>query len=58
MISGYLFVLMLVLLLNGWFVDCIGVKVLYLWCFLVFMFMLVLCGFVWFVLLLIVFCVL
>ena len=45
--SGYLLALTLVLPLNGWLVDRIGAKPLYLWCFSAFTFSSALCGLAW-----------
>ncbi|MFP3606855.1 DHA2 family efflux MFS transporter permease subunit [Paraburkholderia sp. SIMBA_053] len=45
--SGYLLALTLVLPLNGWLVDRIGAKVLYLWCFSAFTLCSALCGVAW-----------
>ncbi|MGS0891408.1 DHA2 family efflux MFS transporter permease subunit [Burkholderia stagnalis] len=45
--SGYLLALTLVLPLNGWLVDRIGAKQLYLWCFSVFTLTSALCGLAW-----------
>ncbi len=45
--SGYLLALALVLPLNGWLVDRIGAKALYLWCFSAFTLSSALCGFSW-----------
>ncbi|KWO42567.1 disulfide bond formation protein DsbA [Burkholderia sp. MSMB1459WGS] len=45
--SGYLLALTLVLPLNGWLVDRIGAKALYLWCFSAFMLCSALCGLAW-----------
>jgi EmrB/QacA subfamily drug resistance transporter len=45
--SGYLLALTLVLPLNGWLVDRIGAKVLYLWCFSAFTLSSALCGLAW-----------
>jgi MFS family permease len=45
--SGYLLALTLVLPLNGWLVDRIGAKALYLWCFSAFTLSSALCGFAW-----------
>lgn len=45
--SGYLLALTLVLPLNGWLVDRIGAKTLYLWCFSAFTLSSALCGFAW-----------
>jgi EmrB/QacA subfamily drug resistance transporter len=45
--SGYLLALTLVLPLNGWLVDRIGAKALYLWCFSAFTFSSALCGLAW-----------
>lgn len=45
--SGYLLALALMLPLNGWLVDRIGAKVLYLWCFAAFTLSSALCGFAW-----------
>ena len=45
--SGYLLALALTLPLNGWLVDRVGAKVLYLWCFSSFTLASVLCGFAW-----------
>ena len=42
--SGYLLALALVLPLNGWLVDRIGARRLYLWCFATFTFSSALCG--------------
>lgn len=46
-ISGYLLALTLVLPLNGWLVDRIGAKAVYLWCFLAFTLTSALCGLAW-----------
>lgn len=46
-ISGYLLALTLVLPLNGWLVDRIGAKALYLWCFSAFTLSSALCGLAW-----------
>ncbi len=45
--SGYLLALALMLPLNGWLVDRIGAKRLYLWCFSAFTAASVLCGTAW-----------
>jgi len=45
--SGYLLALTLVLPLNGWLVDRIGAKTLYLWCFSAFTLSSALCGLAW-----------
>ncbi|WP_419689597.1 DHA2 family efflux MFS transporter permease subunit [Burkholderia theae] len=45
--SGYLLALTLVLPLNGWLVDRIGAKALYLWCFSAFTLTSALCGLAW-----------
>lgn len=45
--SGYLLALTLVLPLNGWLVDRIGAKALYLWCFSTFTLTSALCGLAW-----------
>ncbi|WP_109232342.1 DHA2 family efflux MFS transporter permease subunit [Klebsiella pneumoniae] len=45
--SGYLLALTLVLPLNGWLVDRIGSKALYLWCFSAFTLCSALCGLAW-----------
>src|SRR5580704_4257525 len=45
--SGYLLALALVLPLNGWLVERIGAKSLYLWCFSAFTLTSVLCGIAW-----------
>jgi EmrB/QacA subfamily drug resistance transporter len=45
--SGYLLALTLVLPLNGWLIDRIGGKALYLWCFSSFTLSSLLCGFAW-----------
>lgn len=45
--SGYLLALALVLPLNGWLVDRIGAKALYLWCFSAFTLSSALCGLAW-----------
>ena len=45
--SGYLLALTLVLPLNGWLVDRIGAKALYLWCFSAFTLTSALCGAAW-----------
>ena len=45
--SGYLLALALMLPLNGWLVDRIGAKSLYLWCFSAFTLSSALCGFAW-----------
>jgi EmrB/QacA subfamily drug resistance transporter len=45
--SGYLLALTLVLPLNGWLVDRIGGKALYLWCFTAFTISSALCGLAW-----------
>ncbi len=45
--SGYLLALALVLPLNGWLVDRIGAKRLYLWCFATFTLTSALCGLAW-----------
>lgn len=45
--SGYLLALTLILPLNGWLVDRIGAKVLYLWCFSAFTLSSALCGLAW-----------
>src|SRR6202162_345916 len=46
--SGYLLALALMLPLNGWMVDRIGAKALYLWCFSAFTLSSTLCGLAWF----------
>jgi EmrB/QacA subfamily drug resistance transporter len=45
--SGYLLALALVLPLNGWLVESIGAKSLYLWCFSAFTLSSALCGLAW-----------
>jgi EmrB/QacA subfamily drug resistance transporter len=45
--SGYLLALALMLPLNGWLVEHIGAKALYLWCFSTFTFSSALCGLAW-----------
>ena len=45
--SGYLMALALVLPLNGWLLDRIGARALYLWCFSAFTLSSALCGFAW-----------
>ena len=45
--SGYLLALALMLPLNGWLVDRIGAKALYLWCFATFTLSSALCGLAW-----------
>ena len=45
--SGYLLALALMLPLNGWLVDRIGAKALYLWCFTAFTLSSTLCGLAW-----------
>jgi EmrB/QacA subfamily drug resistance transporter len=45
--SGYLLALTLMLPLNGWLVDRIGAKSLYLWCFTAFTLSSALCGLAW-----------
>jgi EmrB/QacA subfamily drug resistance transporter len=45
--SGYLLALALMLPLNGWLVERIGAKVLYLWCFSAFTLSSALCGLAW-----------
>jgi EmrB/QacA subfamily drug resistance transporter len=45
--SGYLLALALMLPLNGWLVDRIGAKALYLWCFAAFTVSSTLCGLAW-----------
>jgi EmrB/QacA subfamily drug resistance transporter len=45
--SGYLLALALMLPLNGWLVERIGAKSLYLWCFSVFTLASALCGLAW-----------
>jgi EmrB/QacA subfamily drug resistance transporter len=45
--SGYLLALTLMLPLNGWLVDRIGAKAVYLWCFCAFTLSSALCGFAW-----------
>src|SRR6202142_1449149 len=45
--SGYLLALALMLPLNGWLVERIGAKSLYLWCFSVFTLSSALCGLAW-----------
>ena len=45
--SGYLLALALMLPLNGWLVDRIGAKALYLWCFTAFTLSSALCGLAW-----------
>jgi MFS family permease len=45
--SGYLLALALMLPLNGWLVERIGAKVLYLWCFSAFTLFSALCGLAW-----------
>jgi EmrB/QacA subfamily drug resistance transporter len=46
-ISGYLLALTLVLPLNGWLVDRVGARAVYLWCFTAFTLSSALCGFAW-----------
>ena len=46
-ISGYLLALALILPLNGWLVERIGAKALYLWCFSAFTLSSALCGVAW-----------
>ncbi|NPD66603.1 DHA2 family efflux MFS transporter permease subunit (plasmid) [Lichenicola cladoniae] len=46
-VSGYLLALALVLPLNGWLVDRIGAKAVYLWCFAAFTLSSTLCGLAW-----------
>src|ERR1700693_1269199 len=53
--SGYLLALALMLPLNGWLVQRIGAKALYLWCFSAFTLSSTLCGLAWFANLLIAF---
>jgi EmrB/QacA subfamily drug resistance transporter len=45
--SGYLLALTLILPLNGWLVDRIGAKAVYLWCFAAFTLSSALCGLAW-----------
>ncbi|MFL9876104.1 DHA2 family efflux MFS transporter permease subunit [Paraburkholderia megapolitana] len=45
--SGYLLALTLALPLNGWLIERIGAKALYLWCFSVFTISSALCGLAW-----------
>src|SRR5580658_4185605 len=45
--SGYLLALALMLPLNGWLVERIGAKALYLWCFSAFTLSSALCGIAW-----------
>src|SRR5271170_227339 len=45
--SGYLLALTLVLPLNGWLVDRVGAKALYLWCFSTFTLSSAMCAFAW-----------
>jgi EmrB/QacA subfamily drug resistance transporter len=45
--SGYLLALALMLPLNGWLVERIGAKALYLWCFAAFTLSSTLCGLAW-----------
>src|SRR6202041_1281555 len=45
--SGYLMALALMLPLNGWLVERIGAKALYLWCFSAFTLSSALCGLAW-----------
>jgi EmrB/QacA subfamily drug resistance transporter len=45
--SGYLLALALMLPLNGWLIERIGAKVLYLWCFSAFTLSSALCGIAW-----------
>ena len=45
--SGYLLALALMLPLNGWLVERIGAKSLYLWCFSTFTLASALCGAAW-----------
>jgi len=45
--SGYLLALTLILPLNGWLVDRIGGRALYLWCFTTFTLSSALCGLAW-----------
>lgn len=45
--SGYLLALALILPLNGWLVDRIGAKAVYLWCFAAFTLSSGLCGLAW-----------
>src|ERR1700688_2983018 len=45
--SGYLLALALMLPLNGWLVERIGAKALYLWCFSAFTLSSALCGWAW-----------
>jgi EmrB/QacA subfamily drug resistance transporter len=45
--SGYLLALTLMLPLNGWLVDRIGAKALYLWCFSAFTLSSAMCGMAW-----------
>jgi EmrB/QacA subfamily drug resistance transporter len=45
--SGYLLALALMLPLNGWLVDRIGAKAVYLWCFAAFTLSSTLCGLAW-----------
>ena len=46
-ISGYLLALALILPLNGWLVDRIGAKQVYIWCFAAFTLASALCGLAW-----------
>lgn len=45
--SGYLLALTIVLPINGWLVDRIGAKALYIWCFCAFTLTSALCGLAW-----------
>lgn len=45
--SGYLLALTLILPLNGWLVDRIGARAVYLWCFAAFTLTSTLCGLAW-----------
>src|ERR1700680_5017622 len=45
--SGYLLALALMLPLNGWLVERIGARCLYLWCFSVFTLSSAVCGLAW-----------
>ena len=45
--SGHLLALVLMLLMNGWLVDRIGAKRLYVWCFATFTMSSALCGAAW-----------
>src|SRR5580693_7535720 len=45
--SGYLLALALMLPLNGWLVDRVGAKTVYLWCFSAFTLSSALCGTAW-----------